>query len=124
MHAAPPSGTFVRGRSSREGEAHQQARRASCGGSDCPLDTTTISGDATEVILRARSSNIQAISLNVSTSGESDPTVAGANAMILFPGESIRLPADPATGTLLVKYIIFNDAGLAEPELEIVEIVP
>lgn len=88
------------------------------------LGTTTIGGDATEVILRARSSNVQAISLNVSTSGEDDPGDDGADAMILFPGESIRLPADPATETLLVKYIIFNDAGLAEPELEIVEIVP
>lgn len=92
---------------------------------DESLDTTTISGDATEVILRARSSNIQAISLNVSTSTESDPSSAGANAMILFPGESIHLPADPAGGTLLVKYITLNDVtALADPVLEIVEIVP
>ncbi len=45
--------------------------------------------------------------------------------MILFPGESIRLPADPATGTLLVKYIIFIDTtALANQILEIIEIVP
>lgn len=92
---------------------------------DESLDTTTISGDATEVILRARSSNVQAISLNVSTSGESSPTSSGANAMILFPGESIQLPADPASGTLLVKYITLNDVtALADPVLEIIEIIP
>jgi hypothetical protein len=68
---------------------------------------------------------VQAISLNVSTSGEDDPEDGGANAMVLFPGESIQLPADPATGPLLVKYITFNDEmALADPELEIVEIVP
>lgn len=87
--------------------------------------STSISGDATEVILRARSSNIQAISLNVTTSGESDPSTSGGNAMILFPGESLQLPADPASGTLLVKYVTLNDdSDLAQPVLEIVEIVP
>lgn len=89
------------------------------------LGTTEVGGDATEVILRARSSNVQAISLNVSTSGEDDPGDDGADAMVLFPDESIRLPADPATGTLLVKYITFDDdMDLADPELEIVEIIP
>ncbi len=92
---------------------------------DEEVATTTISGDATEVILRARSSNIQAISLNVSTSTESNPSSAGASAMILLPGESIQLPADPASGTLLVKYITLNDVtALADPVLEIVEIIP
>lgn len=51
--------------------------------------STSIGGDATEIILRARSSNVQAISLNVTTSGESDPTGGGANDMLLFPGASV-----------------------------------
>ena len=84
-----------------------------------------VSGSAVEVILRARSSNVQGISLNVTTSGESDPTGSGGNAMVLFPGESLQLPTQPASGTLQVKRIIFNDdTDLADPVLEIVEIIP
>ena len=84
-----------------------------------------VSGSAVEVILRARSSNVQGISLSVTTSGESDPTGSGGNAIVPFPGESIQVPTQPASGTLQVKRIIFNDAtALADPELEIVEIVP
>jgi len=90
------------------------------------ISSTNISAPATEVILRARSSNVQAISLNVTAAAESDPTAAGANAIVLFPGESIQLPTNPSpTVSLQVKYIIFNSVnGLIEPDLEIIEIVP
>ncbi len=87
---------------------------------------TNVGSTATEVILRARSSNVQAMSLNVTTSGESDPTSTGGNAMVLFPGESLQLPTDPAGAvTLQVKYITFNDdTDLDDPVLEITEIIP
>jgi len=89
------------------------------------ISSTNISATATEVILRARSSNVQAISLNVTAATEPGPTATGGSAIVLFPGESIQLPTNPSPTVLLqVKYIIFNDAGTGSPDLEIIEIVP
>jgi len=86
---------------------------------------TNISAAATEVILCARSSNVQAISLNVTTAVEPGPTNTGGSAIVLFPGESIQLPTNPSPTVLLqVKYIIFNDTGTGNPDLEITEIIP
>ena len=87
--------------------------------------SSNIGGSAIDIVLRARSSNVQAISLNVTTSSEAPPTATGGNAMVLFPGESIQLPVNLlAPATLQVKRIIFNDTGIGDPVLEIVEIIP
>jgi len=63
------------------------------------LQSTGISVATDEVVLRARSSNVQAISLSVTLAAEADPTSTGANAVVLFPGEELRLPVSNAGAT-------------------------
>lgn len=86
------------------------------------LQTQNVS--AAEVILRARSSNVQAISCSLTLAAESDPSGAGANAFVLFPGETITLVSiPPRAPPLQVKYITFNDdTDLNDPVLELIEI--
>jgi hypothetical protein len=80
----------------REAEGSERMARA-----DVPVVLTStgtlqetdigLSPAVTRVILRARSSNVQAVSCNLSLPAESDPTGTGGNALVLFPGESVTL---------------------------------
>ncbi len=79
----------------------------------------------TKVILRARSSNVQAISCNLTLPAESDPTGTGGNAFILFPGESVTIDSVVAgIISLQVKRITFNDdTDLDDLTLELIKII-
>lgn len=89
------------------------------------LQSTGISTASSEVILRARSSNAQAISCNVTFATESDPGSDGSNAVVLFPGEELRIPTvNPMLDLIQVKRIIFNSVtGLAAPTLELIRMI-
>lgn len=91
---------------SSEGESREPARCARRHhGASNHGKFDSVSGGATEVVLRARSSNVQAISLNVTTSGESNPTGGGANDMLLFPGASVYGIMDSPTANANVRVL-------------------
>ena len=89
------------------------------------VGTHVVNANVEEVLLRARSSNVQAIAANVKkpNTPADDPTGTGGNAFVLFPGESILLPVKRTVSFVDwdAKYIIFNDdTDLDDPVLEIV----
>lgn len=89
------------------------------------LQSEDVDLSATRVILRARSSDVQAVSCNLTLDSETDPTGAGANAFVLFPGASLALDSAVAgLNPVQVKYITFNDdTDLDDPLLEVIEII-
>lgn len=74
---------------------------------------------ASEVVVRARSSNVSQIAANISLTGEDDPDVDGAyadHAFMLFPGEEVRFPT-VYTQTLYLKHVLFGSEEAAFLEL-------
>ena len=93
------------------------------------VGTHVVNANVEEILLRARSSNVQAIAANVKQQNTptDDPTGTGDKPFVLFPGESVTLPVKRTVSFVNwdAKYIIFNDdTDLDDPVLEIIEIAP